>query len=241
MADEARALRPAPGRHAERHQRVLQDLQVAAGGFVPQGRVLAEGVRVDDAAGGAGDEVEQPREAADVADERLGLHFFPQVGVGVGAQVGRPRRRVALGVDAGKRAVRERTVQLEVGADLAGEQRVQVVDVDPSREQIRLTAPELASARPGEQESEARRASIEEHLHGVEQRRHALHLVDEHRCGGRRRGQELVLEPFRMADEVAERAGTRQIEAEVGLQRGEQCGLADLARAEQEDAPRRRV
>ena len=132
-------------------------------------------------------------------------------------------------------------VQVEVGGELAGEQRVQVVDVNPTREQVGPAAPQLARARTGEQESKARRPLIEDDLHGIQQCRHALHLVDEHRRGGRRRGRELALEPLRMAHEVAERARACQVEGEIGLQRGEQRGLADLARAEEEDAARRRT
>ena len=127
------------------------------------------------ATGGRGDEIEQPREAADVPHERLRLHLFAEVRIGIGAQVGRPRRGVTLRVDAGQRAVGQRAVQVEVGAELAGEQRMQVVDVNPSREQIRPAAPQLARTRSGEQEAKAQRPLIEEDLHGVQQCRHALH------------------------------------------------------------------
>ena len=113
--------------------------------------------------------------------------------------------------------------------------------MNPSREQVGAAAPQLAGARTRQQEPEARRASIEEDLHGVEQRRHALHFVDEHRPRGRRGGLEFLFEPFRPPDEVAERGGAGQVEGQVRRQRVQQRGLADLARAEQEDAAPRRA
>ena len=111
-----------------------------------------------------------------------------------------------------------------------------VVDVDAAGEEVRLTAPKLARARPREQEPEPAGLFVEKQLHHVEQRGHPLHFVDEHRPRSRRSRMELPFQPLGMAHVIAKRPGTGQVERKVGPKRGQQRRLAHLPRSENQDA-----
>ena len=51
-------------------------IDIAAGGFVADGRIARQGVQVDDPSRGGRHQVQQSREAANVANQRFGLHLF---------------------------------------------------------------------------------------------------------------------------------------------------------------------
>ena len=141
---------PAPRRDPEHDQRVLQNLDVPPRGLIPQTGLFAEGLHVENAARRCGHQVEEPGEATEVSHQRLGLDFLAQIGVGVTPKVGGAQDVISLRVDAGKGAMRQRAVQVEVVPQLAGEQWVHVMNVNPPGQEVRLAAAELAGTRPGE-------------------------------------------------------------------------------------------
>lgn len=132
--------------------------------------------------------------------------------------------------------MRERAIQVEVAGQLAGEQRVHLVDVDPTGQEVGLAPSQLAGTRPGEEKPEAARMLVQENLHHVEQGRDALYLVQEHGADVGRCGMEFVLEALRVGDEIAEDPWAGEIQGEIGCQGGQEGGLADLPRAEDQDA-----
>jgi len=54
-----------------------------------------------------------------------------------------------------------------------------VLEDDPAREQVGAAAAKLARARAGEHEANGAAGAIDQRLNGVQERRHALHLVDD--------------------------------------------------------------
>ena len=83
------------------------------------------------------------------------------------------------------------------------------MDVDPPRQEVRLSPPQLSRAGARKEKAEAPRVLVQKQLHHVEQRRrNPLNLVQEHRAHGGRRGQEFAFKPFGIADEVTIRALT---------------------------------
>ena len=183
-------------------------------------------------------EIEKARESADVADQRLGLHLFPQVGVRVAAEVGRPGLRVRLAIDAGKRPVDEDPIEVEVGAELTDGERMQAMDLDPSGQQIGLAPAQLPGARARDQEPETARSAVHRDLHRVEQRGVPVHLVQKNGPGGFRGCLEVPFQPLGMPHVLAEDPRAREVEGQVRLERGEQGGLAHLPRPEHEHAAR---
>jgi hypothetical protein len=84
----------------------------------------------------------------------------------------------------------------------------------------------------------AARVRVEGGLHGVEQRRDALDLVDHHSpdpgCGRLK----LTLESLGLRDVFAEGGWAGQVDSQVRRETGKKGGLADLPRAQQEHASR---
>lgn len=174
------------------------------------------------------------RVAADVSHQGLGLDLLPEVPVDVAPERARTTFGVLVCIDTGQSALREDTHQVEVSAELAREERVQVVQDDPPRQQVGVAAPELPRARARQEESESSGVRVEDRLDAVEKGRDPLHLVDEDGSGRRGRGEQLPLEPLRLRDEIAKGGEACQVEREVGGERAKERGLADLSRTEQE-------
>ena len=132
--------------------------------------------------------------------------------------------------------MREGALEVEVLAQLGREERREPVDVDATRQEVRLPCAELPRARARQQEAEATRHLVEDDLDDVEERRHALHLVEED--GPRRPGSrpELFLEALRPGDVLAEGARRGEIQREIGPQEVQERGLADLTRSHQQHA-----
>ena len=132
--------------------------------------------------------------------------------------------------------MRQHAIQVERVGHLAGEERVKVVEVDSPRQEIGVPSPELARARPRQQEAKADRPLVEQHLHEIEEGRDPLHLVEEDRAHVRARRSQLRLQALRPRDVLAKGRRTGQVHREVGPERVEERRLADLAGAEKEDA-----
>ena len=232
--DEAGAIRTAPRRNTEHDERVLENLDVPPRRLVAQARPLAQRLQVENMTRGGSHQVEEPGETAEVADESLGLDFLPKVRVGVAAEVGGTQRRVALRIDPGERTVRQRAVEVEVVSQFTRGQRVHVVDVDPTRKEVGLAAPELACAGPGQQEPKASGLLVDEQLHHIEQRGYSLDLIDEHRPRLWRCSVELPFKALGLRDKIPEGARAGQIQGEIGTDRGQQRRLPHLPRPEDE-------
>ena len=143
----------------------------AARRLVAESGVLTQSPEIQDLARGGRDQLEEARVASHVAHEGFRLDLFPQVAVDVSAKVALPRRRVGLRVNAGQRSMRQHAIQVERVGHLAGEERVKVVEVDSPRQEIGAPSPELARARPRQQEAKADRPLVEQHLHEIEEGR----------------------------------------------------------------------
>ena len=128
--------------------------------------------------------------------------------------------------------MRKGALQVEIRAQLASEQRVHAMSVHAPGKQVRPAPPEFARAGSREQEPEAAGVLVEKHLRHVEQRRHTLRLVDEHRLRAGRGRAELPFQSLGMTHVFAERARAGQIHRDVGFERGEQGGLSHLAGSE---------
>jgi hypothetical protein len=85
--------------------------------------------------------------------------------------------------------------------------------VNPSGKQIGSPAPQLASARAGQQEA-WRSAGVDEHLQRVEQARQPLHLVDEDQL--RPGGGQPLLELSWVLGELEEGGLVREVDLQVG-------------------------
>ena len=99
-----------PGRQPVPDQRVGQNREVALDGPAVDAGVAGDGRGVGRLRVLAGGDLQEPREGAEVAGQRFGLHFLHQIGLGVRAQV-------IFGMVAGdsrrQRAVRERPLDVE--------------------------------------------------------------------------------------------------------------------------------
>jgi hypothetical protein len=126
--------------------------------------------------------------------------------------------------------VREDTVKTKIRAELTRKKGVQVMDHDPSRQQVRVPASKLPCARSRQQESEPARMGVDDGLDAVQQRGNPLNLVDENGSGRWGRGAELPLEPFGLRDKLSKRGEARQVQRDVRFKRAKERRLPDLAR-----------
>ena len=115
--------------------------------------ILAQCSQVQDSAGGCGDEIEQPGIPTEVPNQSFRLDLLAKIHVGIGSQVRRPHLGVRFGIDPGKGAVSQDAIEIERLAEFAGQERVQMVEVDTAGKEICLAAPELPGTRPREQKS----------------------------------------------------------------------------------------
>jgi hypothetical protein len=129
----------------------------------------------------------------------------------------------------------EHTVEIEVHTDLTREKRVQIVEHNSPREQVRMPTSKLPGAGSRQQELESPRVRIDDCLDAIQELRNALNLVDEDGSRRRRHRQELPLEAFGLCNEFAKCRQARKVQREVWLERAEERRLPDLARAEQQD------
>ena len=83
------------------------------------------------------------------------------------------------------------------------------MDLDAARKQVRMTAPELARTRSGEQKPEAAAHLVENHLHRIENCWDALDFVEEDRSHSSLRTAQLGFEPLGLRDVVPEGRGAR--------------------------------
>jgi len=128
--------------------------------------------------------------------------------------------------------VRQRTLDVELAAEFAGQQRVEVLDEHAARKEIGVAPAQLSGARSGQQKPEAAGVSVGQGLNGIEQGRYALHFIDEHRPDAGRGGFQFPLEPAGVRHVLAERLQAGEINGQIGSQGSEQGRLADLPRAE---------
>jgi len=137
-------------------------------------------VEIDERDRGRGHVLEHAREASDVAHERFRLDLLAQIGVRIAPKVGGALLRRISVPDAWQHAVRERPLDIEVRSELLGDERRQSMHMNSARQEIGLFAPQLVCAASGQEEAEAPRHLVENDLHDVEQRGHALYFVEEY-------------------------------------------------------------
>ena len=133
---------------SEQDERVLEHLDVTAGGLVADAGIARQRVQVDQSSRSGGDGVRAAaRGPPDVAHERLGLHFLSKIGVRVAPGIpragsGRALRRCRAGPRERARG-RDRSRR-----QFAREQRVEVLDVNAPRQQVRVPRFSLRALEP---------------------------------------------------------------------------------------------
>ena len=146
VAQQARPIRAAPCRDSKHDERVLENLHVTPRRFIADAGVLAQGIQVENGARSRGGEVQQTGITPEIADQRLGLDFFAQVGVDVGSQILCAHGLVGLRIDAREAAMGQHPLEIEVRTQFVLEQRMKVVQMHTPGQQIRLSATELPGA-----------------------------------------------------------------------------------------------
>jgi hypothetical protein len=129
----------------------------------------------------------------------------------------------------------EDAVETEIRLQFAREQRMQIVEHNPLRQQVRVAAPQLARAGDGEQEAESAWVCVNDRLDAVQQRGDTLYLVDEDGPSRGWRRLQLRLEALGLSRVLAKRGKAREVEDKVRFERPEQRRLPTLPRAQQED------
>ena len=154
------------GRQHEREQRVLQNRQVSLHGIAGHAGVARQPRDVRDLSMEECRHREEAREARQVAHERLGLNLLFQVQLRVCLQ-----RVAAVGCRPhdGQTAPMQDGIEIEVGAQLFGQERVHEALDSPSRQKVGAARLQLAGARSAEREAQA--AGFHVPVHFVEQRR----------------------------------------------------------------------
>jgi hypothetical protein len=97
-----------------------------------------------------------------------------------------------------------------------------MVEMNTSREKVRLTTPQLAGTRPGKEKTEAFGVTIHDDLHRVQQCRDPLNLVQKDYAHRLIDSGEFCLELFRVGKivSVGRRAG--QVQSQLRFERVEQ-------------------
>jgi hypothetical protein len=213
---------------------ILQDLEEPSDRLLRDLAVAGE-LRVVDpvAARGRGD-IEKSRVGTDVSDQGLRLNLLAEVHGRVRVEHVLSRDRIQI--DTRETADLQGTLQVERFADLPDRERVQVLENDAARQEVRPAALELARAGPREDEAMPC-ILVEQRLDRVEERWEALDLVDddERRLAQR---QDLSLQPRRFPGVRDVGRLVREVDHHIWPERARQRGLSDLARPEEEDALR---
>lgn len=235
MADEPRTRAVSPRFQSVADERVLQHLVVLLDGSGGEAGVAPDRRVVDEATVLGGHHVQEAREAPEVAHQRLGLDLLAKVRLGI------TREHFAgfgLAADCGRRqaAVAEGALELETLPQLLARQRVEAARRNPACEQVGAAAAQLASARASEQEAHPA-MRFDQPMHLVQQRRDALHLVDEHGPNSSPDARlDLGSKQRRLLGVAQKRVLPQQIDGEQGSwqQAPDERALACLSRAQQE-------
>ena len=167
-------LRAPPVRREEPpQQRVLKELEVAADRLAGNAGVAGDGRVVDHVAVGQRCQTEEVGVGGQPPRQPLGGDLLLQVLGNVGIQ---QRKRTVRVVDGGQVAVIQQSDQIHAGPDFHRREAVQLTPFAATPEEIGLTPANLAGT--GSAEGEADAAVLDEPVHGVEECRHLLHLVD---------------------------------------------------------------
>ena len=110
---------------------------------------------------------------------------------------------------------------------------MQVMQMHPPGQQVRLSATQLSGARTGQQEAKPAGLLIDDGLHHVQEGGDALHFVDQHGSDLRAGGAQLEFQPFGLRNVVPESGRTGKVDGQVRLERGQQGGLPHLPGAEE--------
>ena len=219
-------------RKAKGEQGVFEDLEVALDrgardAAVPRDAGNVHHLPVEERRDG-----EEPDEPREVAHERLGLDLLAHVELDVALEHGPP---IVGRHDQGQRTETQGAPDIEVPAHLVRRERVHRLAQGSPGEQVRAGRAELPCA--GAEKGEADLPGLDEPVHLVEERRHALDLVEDHERPRRRLpelegqqagvGQELLVPPLLEQVDVV-RAG--DLPSRPGA-------LARAPDAEQEEAP----
>lgn len=99
---------------------------------------------------------------------------------------------------------------------------MQVVEVNPSGQQVCVAASELPFTRSGEQEPKPLGLLVENMLHAVQQRRDLLHFIDQNCADIRRSCRQFTLESRRISHVVPVDWHTGEVNGPIRLQRLEE-------------------
>jgi len=223
------------GRQPEREQCVLEDLEVRGDGRPRRPSVARDPGHVHDLGVVERRDREETGEAGQVAHQGLGLYLFPQVELSVG---GESLAAVGSHPDHGQRAKAKRVVEVEVLAQLFGQEWMKLTTHGTAGEEVGPGGLEPAGA--GAAENEAQVPLLDVAMHLVQQGRQPLYLV-QHDERAWSEAPQLPGEAARVGEVGLEQCLVQQVDPiGVGEHGAQPCALAHAPRPEEEErAPRR--
>ena len=169
---------------------------------------------------------------AQIPDQSFGADFFPEISLGVRVQYG--DGILAPQVYAGQHSNLQRSAEVERILQFSMRQWIHVFQDDASRQEIRSPTFELARTGARQDEAEGIGWIVDERLHGIQQGRQALHLIDDNQtCGSSCR--QLASEEAWVFCMGEIGLFVCQIDHPEWSQRSAEGRLSDLARPEKQD------